>query len=729
LGNANSEIVRYAAVLCFGLRDVTTCDLLAFLEHRTKTQELLDRAEEEGTAGMQYQEATGLLAANGIYSAEAQPFLRTVPSNGQQLYTVYGHRPLVRLLSKAGAPYCEKYVEKRMTPESAGKYFMSFAVPGRAKDLEAVVASLPDACKYKTSNLAPKAARAGAGVGGGVLGAMAAAALIPGVGFAGVIGIAIFSAITSDSASGQIIDRAEESGVEEATRFADDLLAGKGDTLAILKSIPTPTPKPLPSVVQLVKRLQSMLRESGEKEAATAEKRTSLEDSQSTFINWERLLDDIEPYLYGSTPMCQALRSVLPLFQDQEYSSKVMMLISDGDATDGNPLPPAQALRDAGGTIFACLLTDSTIDEPRQLCGPDEADIRWPSAVRAMFNMASTVSCDSGAVQALRRRGWKLPASGKCKLFIQANNPIIIDEFTTASRQLGTSSDALTEILGQISLDHYIQKSNHDAKVTNQGPRSICWAHATGSVIHLASKRVVGRKVPEFLRIRSDLLTLFGDNNNGQRVGNVLNETCPMYRLRYKECNEAGARAAIHARRPVVATFWLDGHHWNKFCAFYSSTPKGILTAQEMGAPTGGEGGGGHAVVLVRCDEISLTFMNSWGPMFANNGFFTVDHSSTLELVNGPPMLFYDVYWTTDDLSAEEKRKWKEHEKETASNLIGVLPRSFHELPVVCPHCKQSASANNYDGAWYEARCRACTRTFKPTGWALLQSLYESNYS
>jgi hypothetical protein len=40
-----------------------------------------------------------------------------------------------------------------------------------------------------------------------------------------------------------MIDGAEESGVEEATRFADDLLAGKGDTLAILKSIPTAIPK------------------------------------------------------------------------------------------------------------------------------------------------------------------------------------------------------------------------------------------------------------------------------------------------------------------------------------------------------------------------------------------------------------------------------------------------------------------------------------------------------
>jgi len=63
---------------------------------------------------------------------------------------------------------------------------------------------------------------------------------------------------------------------------------------------------------------------------------------------------------------------------------------------------------------------------------------------------------------------------------------------------------------------------------------------------------------------------------------------------------------------------------------------------------------GGHAAVLLRCDENSMTFMNSWGANFANNDFFTVDKASTLEVPGGPRMRFYDIYWTTDDLSSEE---------------------------------------------------------------------------
>jgi Mg-chelatase subunit ChlD len=90
--------------------------------------------------------------------------------------------------------------------------------------------------------------------------------------------------------------------------------------------------------------------------------------------NWERVLDDIEPYLYGGTQMCQALWTLMPLFTDSRYTSKVQVLISDGDATDGRPLPAAQVLRTAGETISACLLTDTAIKEPRRLRGVDEID-------------------------------------------------------------------------------------------------------------------------------------------------------------------------------------------------------------------------------------------------------------------------------------------------------------------------------------------------------------------
>ncbi|KAH6672528.1 hypothetical protein B0J14DRAFT_701570 [Halenospora varia] len=278
--------------------------------------------------------------------------------------------------------------------------------------------------------------------------------------------------------------------------------------------------------------------------------------------------------------------------------------------------------------------------------------------------MASTVSCDSGPVQALRRRGWRLLISGKCKLFVQANNPIIVDEFTTASRSLSTSSDALADMIGEVSLDKYIRKSNNDAKATDQRSRSICWAHATASVFHLASHRVVGREVPDFYTIRADLLKKFGDNDDGQSMSKVLKKACRKYRLHYLKCNEEGARTAIHARRPVIATFVLDDNHW---------------------ASVGGDDGG-HAVVLVRCDDTSLTFMNSWGHKFANNGFFSVDKASTLEIAGGPHVRFYDVYWTTDDISAEEITKFKAHGVNKGQKIAGALPKSFHDLPVTQQH-------------------------------------------
>lgn len=266
--------------------------------------------------------------------------------------------------------------------------------------------------------------------------------------------------------------------------------------------------------------------------------------------------------------MCHALTSVLPLFRNPTYSSKVMVLISDGDATDGNPRVAAETLRNSGGTIFACLLIDSDIKDPRRLRGPEEADNRWSSTAKNMSELASTVSNDSGPVQALRRRGWTLPPSGQCKLFIQANNPLIIDEFTTSSRSLGTSADALADVVGEISLDDYIRKSNDGAEATFQGNRGICWAHATASVIHLASHRVVGRQVQDFFTIRAHLLSVFGDNDDGQSIGPVLSSVCPGYHLRYQICDELGGRAALHARRPVIVTFYLDSNTWVQFSRF-----------------------------------------------------------------------------------------------------------------------------------------------------------------
>ncbi|EFQ32890.1 uncharacterized protein GLRG_08034 [Colletotrichum graminicola M1.001] len=67
--------------------------------------------------------------------------------------------------------------------------------------------------------------------------------------------------------------------------------------------------------------------------------------------------------------------------------------------------------------------------------------------------------------------------------------------------------------------------------------------------------------------------------------------------------------------------------------------------------------GGGHAVVLVDCKPNCLTFLNSWGKTWGNNGSFSVEDHTVLE-VDGIPMRFYDVYWLQSDLAPAELRAY-----------------------------------------------------------------------
>jgi hypothetical protein len=89
------------------------------------------------------------------------------------------------------------------------------------------------------------------------------------------------------------------------------------------------------------------------------------------------------------------------------------------------------------------------------------------------------------------------------------------------------------------------------------------------------------------------------------------------------------------------------------FLPFCKRNPKETFVAGEIKLAARGKVEG-YAVVLIRCDEKSLTFMNSWGRMWASNGFFTVNEVAMLEIAGGPRVQFYDIYLATDQLSAQD---------------------------------------------------------------------------
>ena len=64
-----------------------------------------------------------------------------------------------------------------------------------------------------------------------------------------------------------------------------------------------------------------------------------------------------------------------------------------------------------------------------------------------------------------------------------------------------------------------------------------------------------------------------------------------------------------------------------------------------------------------------LEFLNSWGGTWANGGRFRVRDSEVLR-----DMVFYDVFWTENMLSAAEKREWKRHSKEVLDRVTQDYP-------------------------------------------------------
>lgn len=122
--------------------------------------------------------------------------------------------------------------------------------------------------------------------------------------------------------------------------------------------------------------------------------------------------------------------------------------------------------------------------------------------------------------------------------------------------------------------------------------------------------------------------------------------------------------------------------------------------------------------MLIRCDPKCLTFMNSWGQEFADGGFFRVKDQSALN-----ETIFFDIYWTEDDLKPCEKEAYERKCTERAQELSRTFP-SIQDLPHECPVCKKISKVGMFSGHVLEAECPECHQKFKPTYENILQSLY-----
>jgi hypothetical protein len=142
-------------------------------------------------------------------------------------------------------------------------------------------------------------------------------------------------------------------------------------------------------------------------------------------------LADAQPLIYGNTPMCEALGAVRDRFRrelDRLSGRKVtslLLVISDGEPTDGDPEPIAAEIRALGVAIISCYLTNVDVSSPRRLNARPRSG--WPDGAVRLFNMASRLGPDSELSHYLLRRGWHVEPEAAC--FVQVNHSEVLDEF------------------------------------------------------------------------------------------------------------------------------------------------------------------------------------------------------------------------------------------------------------------------------------------------------------
>jgi hypothetical protein len=477
-------------------------------------------------------------------------------------------------------------------------------------------------------------------------------------------------------------------------------------------------PRPVSDVVDLLQRLQEQQADNSQ------DGETSDSDTQ---------LDMLRRYMYGTTPMRQALTKTLEAFRERpDDEQRVLLLVSDGKSTDGNPLALAEELRREKVVIASVYLTRDTAASRRRFY--DKAATGWHPGQHTLYRMASRVSSSLHPIPVLLSMGWRIPSSGECALYVTVCTVEALDEFCSLlmSARFG-SADALLDVVGRVRLDAYINDEHFRLFRTpsDQNSESTCYAHATAAVIHMALLRIVGREggYPSIEDIRSRILETFPPGPDGRAVEDVLQAAMTWYRpLRYREVNEDGARQAVLRRRPVLTTFRLSYTGWEAFGIHFQDevTATSVLTRRHMSPYRSWPDGGGHAVVLVRCDPTSLTFLNSWGSDWGNHGSFSVEDHTVLQLdgtYRASPVRFYDVYWLEDDLTASERHQYDVRVDEALQARAEQYP-SLLQLESQCPLCRVSSPIVRYTGSIRAAVCPSCGQSFQPQPGHLVQALY-----
>ena len=182
----------------------------------------------------------------------------------------------------------------------------------------------------------------------------------------------------------------------------------------------------------------------------------------------KKLLENVEPFISGKTPLCRSLEKTAKLFErDDSGNFKSLFILSDGQPTDAtfetsiiqrcisnlkerrrrqkndksgkiepsDDEPPddfkedndrfkqvTSRLKKAGVNVVSCLVSAARNIQPKRLYDQIQSD--WELGARLMFSLSSHVPTQHLPRAILTKRRWEIDiANNETKLFIQVNHP------------------------------------------------------------------------------------------------------------------------------------------------------------------------------------------------------------------------------------------------------------------------------------------------------------------
>lgn len=158
-----------------------------------------------------------------------------------------------------------------------------------------------------------------------------------------------------------------------------------------------------------------------------------------------RVLDHV---LFGATPMASAAVQLRDRFRRsaiENFDVRTLLLISDGEPTDGDPRVPLREIRESGVSVIACFVTSDDVANPRVLHGVPLPE--WTESARLMWDVASPIDESGPAARFLLSNGWSIERNAK--LFVQVNHSDVLKEFARMAASHFTNSNSAVLPRGQ----------------------------------------------------------------------------------------------------------------------------------------------------------------------------------------------------------------------------------------------------------------------------------------